>query len=108
MSERILGRGAELQQIGALLADEAPTARALVLTGDAGIGKTTIWEEGVRLAGQRGLRVLGDPIDRARRGLLVARGEVNPEAAHHRAAQYPGQQWLHRISDRVEPPPVAI
>jgi hypothetical protein len=39
MSERILGRGAELQQIGALLADEAPTARALVLTGDAGVGR---------------------------------------------------------------------
>src|SRR4051794_8669392 len=58
MSERILGRGAELQQIGALLADEAPTARALVLTGDAGVGKTTIWEEGVRLAGERGLRVV--------------------------------------------------
>jgi hypothetical protein len=58
MSERIVGRGAELQQVAALLADEAPTARALVLTGDAGVGKTTIWEEGVRLAGERGLRVL--------------------------------------------------
>ena len=58
MSERILGRGAELEQVGALLADETPAARALVLTGDAGVGKTTIWEEGVRLAGERGLRVL--------------------------------------------------
>ena len=58
MSERILGRAAELQQVDALLADEAPEARALVLTGDAGVGKTTIWEEGVRLAGERGLRVL--------------------------------------------------
>jgi DNA-binding CsgD family transcriptional regulator len=58
MSERILGRGAELEHVGALLADDAPVARALVLTGDAGVGKTTIWEEGVRLAGDRGLRVL--------------------------------------------------
>ena len=58
MSDRILGRAAELQQVGALLADETPEARALVLTGDAGVGKTTIWEEGVRLAGERGLRVL--------------------------------------------------
>jgi hypothetical protein len=58
MSERILGRGAELQQVGALLADEAPAWRALVLTGDAGVGKTTIWEEGVRLAAERGLCVL--------------------------------------------------
>src|SRR6185312_7986860 len=58
MSERILGRGAELQQVGALLADETRAARALVLTGDAGVGKTTIWESGVRLAAERGLRVL--------------------------------------------------
>jgi AAA ATPase-like protein len=58
MSERILGRAAELEQVGALLADEAREARSLVLTGDAGVGKTTIWEEGVRLAGERGLRVL--------------------------------------------------
>jgi DNA-binding NarL/FixJ family response regulator len=58
MSERILGRGAELQQVGALLADGAPAARALVLTGDAGVGKTTIWEAGIRLAAERGLRVL--------------------------------------------------
>jgi hypothetical protein len=57
MSERILGR-AELQQVGALLADETPAARALVLTGDAGVGKTTIWEGGVRLAAERGLCVL--------------------------------------------------
>ena len=58
MSERIVGRAAELQQVGELLADETPVARALVLVGDAGVGKTTIWDEGVRLAGERGLRVL--------------------------------------------------
>src|SRR4051794_39362155 len=58
MSERILGRGAELREVAALLADEPPAARALVLTGDAGVGKTVIWEEGVRLARERGLRVL--------------------------------------------------
>lgn len=44
---RILGRGAELQQVGALLAGGST---AVVLTGDAGVGKTTIFEEGVRLA----------------------------------------------------------
>jgi ATP-dependent Clp protease ATP-binding subunit ClpA len=58
MTERILGRAAELERVAALLADETPEARSLVLTGDAGVGKTTIWEEGVRLAGERGLRVL--------------------------------------------------
>src|SRR5689334_12227668 len=58
MSERILGRGAELEEVGALLADETAAVRALVLTGDAGVGKTTIWEEGVRLARERRLCVL--------------------------------------------------
>src|SRR6185436_5176799 len=58
MSQRILGRGAELLELGALLADETLMACALVLVGAAGVGKTTLWEEGVRLAGVRGLRVL--------------------------------------------------
>ena len=48
MSERILGRGAELLEVGALLADETMMACALVLLGAAGVGKTTIWEEGER------------------------------------------------------------
>jgi DNA-binding CsgD family transcriptional regulator len=58
MSERILGRGAELLEVGALLADETLMACALVLFGAAGVGKTTLWEEGIRLATERGLRVL--------------------------------------------------
>src|SRR6185503_7363521 len=58
MSERVVGRHAELQQVAALLADDSPAARALVLTGDAGVGKSTIWDEGVRLARARDVRVL--------------------------------------------------
>src|SRR3954449_6534650 len=58
MSERIVGRGPELQLLGALLDVATAAARALVLTGEAGVGKTVIWEEGVRLARERGLRVL--------------------------------------------------
>jgi DNA-binding CsgD family transcriptional regulator len=54
MSQRILGRGTELQRIEALLAG----GDALVLTGDAGVGKTTLWDAGVALARERGLRVL--------------------------------------------------
>jgi hypothetical protein len=58
MSERIVGRGAELLELGALLANETLMACALVLVGAAGVGKTTLWEEGIRLASERGLRVL--------------------------------------------------
>ncbi len=34
------------------------SGRALVLTGEAGIGKTALWSAGVEAAGERGLRVL--------------------------------------------------
>jgi hypothetical protein len=50
----IVGRTAELERIGALLTDGG----ALVLAGDAGIGKTALFEWGVARAGERGLRVL--------------------------------------------------
>jgi DNA-binding CsgD family transcriptional regulator len=53
----IVGREAELAAIGAFLRS-GPDSRALVLTGDPGVGKTTLWEAGVELARRRGLRVL--------------------------------------------------
>jgi DNA-binding NarL/FixJ family response regulator len=54
----ILGRAGELDQVFAFLDDGTPAARALVLDGEAGIGKTTVWREGVRHAQERGLRAL--------------------------------------------------
>ena len=53
----VVGREAEL----AVLSDFAGVGarnRALVLAGEAGIGKTTLWEAGIELARDRGLRVL--------------------------------------------------
>ena len=38
--------------------DGASSGRSLVLTGGAGIGKTTLWEAGMHDAAERGLRVL--------------------------------------------------
>lgn len=52
----LVGRGADLDQIEAFLDTDPP--RAFELKGEAGIGKTTIWREGVRLASERGIRVL--------------------------------------------------
>jgi DNA-binding CsgD family transcriptional regulator len=53
----IVGRERELATIAALLEGQSQT-RALRLEGEAGIGKTTVWREGVRLAAERGYRVL--------------------------------------------------
>jgi DNA-binding CsgD family transcriptional regulator len=55
-AESLLGRNAELAQIATALEGELPAA--LVLEGEAGIGKTRVWEEGLRTASAVGFRVL--------------------------------------------------
>src|SRR5262245_17258826 len=52
----VVGRGAELAVLHAFL--EQGGARALVVTGDPGIGKTTLWEAALGVARERGFRVL--------------------------------------------------
>lgn len=57
VAPEIVGRQEELLALEELLdADRLPAA--LVLEGEAGIGKTTLWRAGVELARERGFRVL--------------------------------------------------
>lgn len=56
METDIVGREEELAQIDAFLAREGP--RALLLEGEAGIGKTTLWRTGIERARAGGYRVL--------------------------------------------------
>jgi hypothetical protein len=58
MSSGVVGRDAELAALRGFLASVPAGAVALVLEGDAGVGKTTLWEAGVSEAEDRGLRVL--------------------------------------------------
>jgi hypothetical protein len=67
-SREIIGREDELAGLERLLADSAHSSAALVLDGEAGIGKTTVWLEGLELASSRGLRVLAAPLDLAAGG----------------------------------------
>ncbi len=53
--DAIFGRDGELAAITRFLEAERAGSRALVLEGDAGIGKTTLWLEAVRLAESRSL-----------------------------------------------------
>jgi AAA ATPase-like protein len=53
----VIGREQERAAVDRFLADAA-SAPALVLSGEAGIGKTTLWEAGIATARERGLRVL--------------------------------------------------
>jgi DNA-binding CsgD family transcriptional regulator len=103
MSERVVGRSAELQQVAALLADDTPAARALVLTGDAGVGKTTIWSEGIRLARDRDLRVLAArPAEREAAMPFAALGDLLGPVVDAIALPRPQRVALDRALQRAD------
>ena len=54
----VVGRERELAAVGAFLAAVPDGPRALLLEGEAGIGKTTVWLAAVRAAADRGFKVL--------------------------------------------------
>ena len=58
MGNEVFGRDVELGAVERFLAVVPGEPAALVLEGEAGIGKTTIWLEAVRIAQWRGFRVL--------------------------------------------------
>jgi len=70
MALEIVGREEELASIRAFLDHKDEGASALVLEGDAGIGKSTLWLAGVEHARSRGLRVLRSRPAEAERGLV--------------------------------------
>ncbi len=58
MVEQIVGRRGELVALAEFLGALPAGGSALLLEGDAGIGKTALWQEGSRLASARGVHVL--------------------------------------------------
>ena len=58
MAVAIAGRAAEVDRVVAFVLDDAPRPRALLLEGEPGIGKTTIWREGPRRTREAGGDVL--------------------------------------------------
>jgi DNA-binding CsgD family transcriptional regulator/tetratricopeptide (TPR) repeat protein len=58
MLDKIVGRDQELHAAAAFLARVAGGSSALILAGEPGIGKTTVWEETVQRARDRGCLVL--------------------------------------------------
>ncbi len=58
MASGIFGREAELESVHEFVGSIAAGAAALVLEGDAGMGKTTLWSAATADAAEHGLRVL--------------------------------------------------
>ncbi len=54
----LVGREREVRAVDTLLDSAAGESAALVIEGDPGIGKTTLWREALTRARERGLRVL--------------------------------------------------
>src|SRR5262249_10227922 len=69
MSFEIVGREEELAAVSAFVDGAGSNAAALVLEGEAGIGKSTLWLAGVEHARGRGLRVLTSRPAEAERSL---------------------------------------
>src|SRR5438046_2863801 len=69
MAFEIVGREKDLASIQAVIGEGEGGTAALVLEGEAGVGKSTLWLAGVRHASERGLRVLSSRPAEAERGL---------------------------------------
>jgi len=54
----VVARDGELDAIRDLLGREEGLVRAVVLEGEPGVGKTSLWEQGLAWGRERGLRVL--------------------------------------------------
>jgi DNA-binding CsgD family transcriptional regulator len=69
---QIVSREEELASLQAFLSEERGGPAALVLEGEAGIGKSTLWQAGLEHARAKGLRVLSSRPAEAERGLAHA------------------------------------
>ena len=103
MADEVVGRGIELAAVGRLLAGASRTLAALVVEGEAGIGKSTIWEAGVAAATDAGFTVLSCRPARSEQRLTL--GALTDLLAHIDAEVFgqPAGSAAARARDR--PPP---
>jgi DNA-binding CsgD family transcriptional regulator len=110
LAEELIGRRHELATIDAFLGEDADGAAALVLEGEAGIGKTSVWREGVERAEGRGYRVLmARPVGAEVRLSFAGLGDLLTEAASEALPRLPAPQRRAleaalALADADEPP----
>ena len=90
MTDEIIGRDAELSVVQAFLDRPGDGLRALVLEGEAGIGKSTLWLAGVAAARERSFHVLTSRPAEAERMLAhVVLGDLFADAEPESLAALP-------------------
>ena len=89
---RVFGREPELREVELFLDADPSGARAMRIEGEAGVGKTTLWAEAVRLGHSKGWRVLS-----------AAASEQETQLAFATLSDLFGG-ILGEIADRLPPP----
>ena len=91
MTDEIIGRGDDLSVVHSFLDRPVEGLRALVLEGDAGIGKSTIWRASVAAAHERSLTVIGSrPAETERTLPNVVLGDLFADTAPELLDTLPG------------------
>ncbi len=107
----VVGREAEIAEIDAFLRNSDALPGVLLLEGEAGIGKTTLWRYGVAAASQTAYRVLScSPAESEIQLSFTAAGDLLTEAAEEALAALPSPQRRALaaallIEDASGPPP---
>jgi DNA-binding CsgD family transcriptional regulator len=92
-SQSIIGRDGELVSVDGFLSaiEDGPTA--LLLDGEAGMGKTVLWKAGLAAASERSYRVLAcRPIESETEMAYAALGDLLGDDAADALAELPGPQ----------------
>ena len=106
MADEIVVRGNELAAVTTFLDRGAGGLAALVVEGEAGIGKSTVWEAGVEAARSRGWLIRTSRPAHAEQGLTLAGlTDLFGDVADETLAQLPGpqRQALGVALLRIEP-----
>jgi DNA-binding CsgD family transcriptional regulator len=91
-SQGLVGRERELGRVRAFLDQIADEPTKLLLEGEAGIGKTTLWRAGLKEAGKRGFQVLEARPAAAERDLSFAGLADLLSSAHDEISGLPAPQ----------------
>jgi DNA-binding CsgD family transcriptional regulator len=105
MSAGVLSRQAEVRAVADFLASASRQPSALVVEGEPGIGKTTLWSAGVKQAGERGFRVLTARPSAAESVLAYASLAdlvSDVDAAAFAALPYPQRHAIDRVLLRAD------
>jgi DNA-binding CsgD family transcriptional regulator/tetratricopeptide (TPR) repeat protein len=93
MEGAVVGRRRELRAIAAFLDADYPGARAVLMRGEAGIGKTAVWDAAVRAALVGGGRVfIARPSEGEQELPYAALADLVGEASVAALAEVPGMQ----------------